>query len=48
MDNTPRKRTKTLTLHEHTAKNQSEIAKIMVVDQSTVSHILKQVRETDS
>ena len=44
MDTTPRKRTKILTLHEHTAKNQREIASIVGVNQSTVSRILKQAR----
>ena len=48
MDTIPRKRTKILTLHEHTTKNQSKIAKIMGVNQSTVSRILKQARETGS
>ena len=44
MDTTPCKRTKILTLHEHTAKNQREIASIVGVNQSTVSRILKQAR----
>ena len=48
MDTTPRKRTKILTLYEHATKIQSEIAKIMGVNQSTVSQILKQARETGS
>ena len=44
MDTTPGKRTKILTLHVHTAKNQREIASIVGVNQSTVSRILKQAR----
>ena len=46
MDTTSRKRTKILTLHEHTAKNQCEIASIVGVNQSTVSQILKQAQTT--
>ena len=46
MDTTPRKRVKILTLHEHTAKKQREIASIVDVNQSTVSRILKQARTT--
>ena len=46
MDTTPRKRTKILTLHEHTTKNQCEIASIVGVNQSTVLRILKQARTT--
>ena len=42
MDTTPRKRVKILTLHEHTAKKQREIASIVDANQSTVSRILKQ------
>ena len=48
MDTTPRKRTKIMTLHEHTTKNQSEIAKIVGMNQSTVTRILKEACETDS
>ena len=46
MDTAPRKRTKILTLHEHTAKNQCEIASIVGLNQSTASQILKQARTT--
>ena len=46
MDTTPRKRVKILTLHEHTAKKQREIASIEDVNQPTVSRILKQARTT--
>ena len=42
MDTTPCKQTKTLTLHEYTAKNHCEIAHIVGVNQSTVSRIVKQ------
>ena len=35
-------------LHKHSTKNQSKIVKIMGVNQSTVSRILKQAREIDS
>jgi len=41
MDVTPKKRSKILTLSEHTSKTQRDIAKTCGVNQSTVSRILK-------
>ena len=46
MDITPHKQTKILTLHEHTSKTQCEIVRTLDVHQSTISHLLKQVKET--
>ena len=46
MDTTPRKRTKILTLQEHTEKNQCEIASIVGANESTISRLLKQARGT--
>src|SRR3989442_1431818 len=48
MDITPRKRSKILTLIEHSSKNQREIAQLCNVSQSTVCKIAKLYREYGS
>lgn len=48
MDTTPRKRSKILTLLEHSGKSQREIAKLCKVNQSTVSRLRRLYTETGS
>ncbi len=48
MDVSPRKRSKIVTLHEHTAKTQREIAAEVGVNQSTVARIISRYAETGS
>lgn len=48
MDITPRKRTKIVTLHEHTDKTYREIAAVVGVSLATVSRVIKLKQETGS
>jgi len=48
MDVTPRKRTKIVTLHEHTSSTYREIAKIVGVSLATVSRVIKLKHDTGS
>jgi transposase len=48
MDVTPRKRTKIVTLHEHTAKTYRDIASVVGVSLATVSRVIKLKHETGS
>ncbi|CAI5795286.1 domain-containing [Podarcis lilfordi] len=48
MDVTPRKRTKIVTLHVHTAKTYREIASVVGVSLATVSRVINWKQETGS
>ena len=46
MDATPRKRTKIITMHEHTAKTNREISAVVGVSLATVSRVIKLKQDT--